>query len=347
MASIAARLVALLLIAAPLGARAQTKPPLTGLVAMGSLKFIRVPSILPDNSLKEVTAHPGVYVGSAVLLTWKQLEPQPGRFDFSTVDAALANIRAYNARYPATPIKGKFRVYGGPNAPLWAMQLGGAPIPINDHGHDVQIGRTWSIPYRDAWRRLQAALAARYDTNPLVEEVAISSCAQSSAEPFHIPLVGANVQALLAAGYTDAAMKSCLAGALDDYAAWKHVALDFTFNPMHVISNNRKVLDPGFTEGVMRDFRRRMGSRGVIAFHGLMPTMPRDAGAMLDQLKSLGPPIEFQTRGTKQDMQESLDTGKAYGMTEFEIWDTKDAGGSARITADQLQQWRTTFPQAQ
>jgi hypothetical protein len=333
-------LVAALLALAPMAAHAQAKPSIHGLVTMGKLNFVVNPDLSPDNSLREANTHPGVYAGAVILATWRDLEPSPGHYDFSSIDTGLANIRAYNAQYPRTPIVGKLRVFAGPLAPEWAKQLDGGPVQINEHNRSFPVGHFWSAQYDAAWRKLQTALAARYDTNPLMEEVAISSCASSTAEPFVIPLTPANIPALEQAGYSDAAMEHCLMGAIDDYAPWTHVALDYTLNAFRDSDGGRARPDPGFTEQVMEAFRARLGQRAVLANHGLQEEMKPAVRSVIEDMQRLGPPIEFQTISPSVDWPGAVREGEQVGMTELEIWDSREAGGPAGVDMGELRQWR-------
>jgi hypothetical protein len=321
-------------------AQPAAKAPIHGLVTMGRLAFVTDPSLQPDNSLREANTHAGVYAGAVILATWAQLEPARGQYDFSAIETGLASLRAYNARNKAAPLAGKLRVFGGALAPDWVKQLDGGPVTITERGRSMQLGHFWSPPYRAAWTELQQALAARYDANPLIQEVAISSCAAASAEPFVIPLTAANLPALTTAGYTDAAMQQCLMGAIDDYAAWKTTAIDYTFNPFRTIATGHPRPLPAFTEQVMEAFRQRLGARGVIANHGLTPDIAPRVQGVIDDMHRLGPPIEFQTLSPNLDWDAVLHTAEGIGATEMEIWDSRDAGGNAPVTMDELRHWR-------
>lgn len=57
-----------------------------------------------DNTLKEANAHPGIYSGAVILATWDELEHVDGKLDVSRIEAGLDAVRAYNAKYPATPL---------------------------------------------------------------------------------------------------------------------------------------------------------------------------------------------------------------------------------------------------
>ena len=113
----------------------------------------------------------------------------------------LAEVRAYNARNPGKPLAVKLRVWGGFEAPDWAMRLGGEPIPTVHNGKPRSLGRFWSPAYRQAWSRFQDQLAAKYDARPLIREVSITSCMSFTAEPFFLPAEPTVAGPLRAAGY--------------------------------------------------------------------------------------------------------------------------------------------------
>ena len=136
---------------------------------------------------------PGLLGGIVINATWSQMQPATGgAVDFSAVDAALAQITTYNGANASAPLGVKLRIYGGSNAPAWAKSIGG-PVTIyrNPAGCNGQtdscpltVGAFWSTPYITAWRTFQAAVAAKYDTNPLIIAVAVTSCAAQTDEPF-------------------------------------------------------------------------------------------------------------------------------------------------------------------
>lgn len=323
--------------AAPAAARGG---PIHGLVTMGDLRFDLNASLTPQNRLSEANTHPGIYAAAVLLATWDQLEPQRGRFDFSVLDHAIANLRSYNAAHPATPMVGKLRIFSGLHAPDWVLHLDGGPVTLVRGTRSAAFPHFWSVPYRKAWRELQTALAAHYDNNPLIAEVAVSSCSSVSAEPFAVPLSPANRGPLAAAGYTTASMQACLMGAIDDYAVWRHTAIDYTFNPMRIlVSEAPPGTGAAFTIKVMRRFRATYGARAVIANHGLQPQTIPQAIPIYSEFKQLGPPLEFQTLRPHEDWDAVFAKARAYGVTELEIWNTRADGGMANVNRAQLRAW--------
>jgi hypothetical protein len=338
----AALAAALLLAPAAAQAAAQAqKPPIHGLITMGRLNFLDDPAILPDNSMREPLTHTGVYAGAVINVEWAQIEAAPGRYDFSVIDQGLASLRAYNGQNAQARMVAKLRVFAGPVAPDWAKRLAGGPIAITIRNHPATIGPAWSSAYRRAWRALQQALAARYDADPLVREVAIASCATMTDEPFVIPLNRDNLPGMTQAGYSDSAMQACLLGALDDYAPWTQVALDFPFNAWRDSDGGHVRRNPDFTLKVMDQARQRLGPRLVISNHGIGPRIGPVDGPIVAEIRRLGPPMAFQSVRPTEDWPATIETARQLGVTEMELWVTRDAGGIAAIDQDELRQWRS------
>lgn len=239
----------------------QIKPPIRGLVSMGAYRFVGKGGD-PVNTLEPLNAKPGIFGGLVIIATWKQLQPTPDSeiADNNVIDRALAEVRAYNARNPDRPLAVKLRVWAGFEVPDWAMRLGGgAPIPTEHNGRQRVLGPFWSEAYRQAWSRLQAQLAAKYDARPLIREVSITSCMSFTAEPFFLPNEPTVANPLRAAGYTDAAHRQCLEHAVADYAPWKASRLVLSLNPFYGLS--RRVGDVAFTALLPRGGRAAMRLR--------------------------------------------------------------------------------------
>jgi hypothetical protein len=313
------------------------KSAIHGLVAMGSLNFTDVAGSIPDNGMEEINAHPGVYKAADVNLTWAQLEPAQGVFDDSALQNALATIAAYNARFPTTPVTAKLRIYTGPNVPAWIFALTGGPITVANSSGSMQIAAFWSSAYITAWRALQAHLAGEYDASSAIAEVAVSSCASLTAEPFVAPLDAVSLTAMEPAGFSDTSYQACLRGAPADYAAWVKTPLDYTFNGYRDFSSGTLIADPAFTISVMQAWRTSLGSRAVVANHGLQPVIASGAQPVYAELQTLGPPMEFQTISPTVDWDASIATAMTYHPSEIEIWPTTAAGGSANVSLTQLQ----------
>lgn len=174
----------------------------------------------------------GVFGGIVVNESWSQLEPSPGVEQWAPLDQSLAAVQAWNSQHQATPLGVKLRIFAGYGAPSWVVQQAGAPVTLQTKGGTKTVGRWWTTPFRQAWSTFQHALAARYDSNPLVRAVSVSSCSSSTGEPFVVSGAVTSQRALQAAGWTPQLQENCLSGALADYAGWVHTPVTFAFNTL-------------------------------------------------------------------------------------------------------------------
>lgn len=323
----------------PARADGPIKPPLRGLISMGAYRFVGAGGD-PVNTLDKLNAQPGIFGGIVIVATWKQLQPTPTStiVDGNPIDQALAAVRDYNTKNPGKPLGVKLRIWGGFEAPDWAMQLGGPAIATVHQGKPRMIGRFWSPEYRAAWARLQAMLAAKYDDRPLIREVAMTGCMSYTAEPFFLPDNEPSVMGPLeAAGYSDAANRQCLQQGVADYAPWKRSRIVLAVNPFYG-TTSQGMGDAQFTIGVMRACRQAIGARCVIDNHDLDATPPRSVLPLYAAMTSLGPPIEFQTlHENPVDFDGTIQKGVGIGATAIELW--QDYNGFSEVPDATLQRW--------
>jgi hypothetical protein len=316
-----AAILAFLTSLAATAAAAQTiKPLLHGVILMGPIAFRDQPGGIPDNDFPDAFAKPGAFDAVIINATWAQLQPAPNDFSSQSIDAALEKIRAYNREHAGSPLAAKLRVYAGPAAPEWVKGLGGPPVQIFDHDKPITIGRFWSEPYQVAWRKLQQELASRYDAEPLIHEVAMSSCSSLSAEPFIIAQNPRSQRAMLEAGFTAQQYEQCLQSAAQDYQPWKRTRVEFPFNQMPHMEREPGA-DPQFPIALMRTWRQEMGPRGIVANHSLQDPPSPKLLPIYDEMKRLGPPVEFQLFApTGMDLGQAMNYGTAVGASAIEVW---------------------------
>ncbi|AKF24805.1 hypothetical protein YH65_04955 [Sulfurovum lithotrophicum] len=315
------------------------KKPITGLIAMGS----PIGALKHKDPLREVKAHPDVYSAVVIDTIWMYMESKKGMYDFSSIDQALKEIETYNQQHTKHPLSAKLRIFGGPVAPFYVKKMNGGPIAIKKKRYPtVKIGLFWTKEYGDRFAALLKHLALRYDHNKLIREVCVGTAASLTAEPFVAPLDRKNNPKIRAYGFTDAKYKKAIERALDDYSVWKLTVVDFPFN-VFISTDHEWTPDAVFSNDLMKKFRSRYGHRGVISNHGLVDPLSQNAKLIYPTIKELGAPIAFQTRGPKVNFDNALKLGFEYGMTEFEVWDTKDAGGYAEVSYSTLKRWAHMF----
>ena len=317
------------------------KPPLHGLVSMGAYRFV-VRAEDPVNSLDALNAKPGIFGGIVILASWREMQasPEAGITPNNAIDKGLELVREYNRNNPQRPLGVKLRVWGGFVAPDWAKQIGGPMIHVV-HKKPRTIGRFWSPPYRKAWRHFQEMLAARYDGDPLVREVSMTSCMSFTAEPMFLPGEPSVAEPLTAAGFKPFQYKNCLMEALDDYAVWKQTNIETPLNPIHMPLGN-PAGNHEFTQRYMRKCRQMYGSRCILDNHDLDTEPAKAVMPLYQAMKRMGSPIEFQTgAATPKDFEGTIRYGISLGAGSIELY--QDFTGFPDVPDATLRRWAAMF----
>jgi hypothetical protein len=310
------------------------KAVLSGLIVMPNqaayLHGVPFPTVDPDVLGSDAPA----FVGTAVDVGWSQLEPSKGGYDWAPLDASLAAVKAYNADHSSSPLGVKLRVVGGYDAPPWSTGLGGAPIAIGDRAHGASpgtLGRWWTPQYRAAWSTFEHALASRYDTDPLIRTVQVTSCATTTEEPFIAPGRPADRAMLAADGWTPADEESCLSGAFADYSGWHHTAIDYPVNPLEVDLDGRRTADTTFSTLIATECATsstRGGPECIIDNHGLRDSSASSAGsswlfALMDQLwhqHPTGTRVAFQAFSPNAGDCAAIAVAVTHHASSVELW---------------------------
>ncbi len=314
------------------------KHALKGLVTMGSTQDLRNGHF---DVLKEANVHPDIYSGVVIKATWGELEPHRDVFDFSSIQNALSDITNYNNRHPNHKLGAKLRVSATVNQPDWVLNLANGPVEIIiSQSVSYKIGPFWTSQYRQAWRELQLKLAETFDTNTFIQEVCVTSPAMATDEPFVTIFNQPTIQNLHQKGFTDDAFQQALRGTLDDYSCWKKTCIDFSFNTYRKIDSGVPVNDIDFTIQLIRTFKNRYGERAILSNHGLQENLTPGALSVYQTFLELGGPVAAQTKSPNDLTDQTFRVGLNYGVSEFEIWDSQEAGGYANFTINDLKRWK-------
>jgi hypothetical protein len=313
------------------------KPALHGLGAMGNPSFHHHKNNgIPDNISDIAALPPGVFDVAIINVTWAQLQPNPDSLDTTAIGRTLDAVRDYNARHPQKPLALRLRVWAGTDAPIWAKEIGGTAISIQQWNQAATIGRFWSAPYRQAWQKLQIALAGRYDAEPLIREITVTSCSSISSEPFVLPIDQSSIESLHAAGLTDAAYQKCLKSAEQDYEDWSTTRLEYPINPFRGIDTGQMVVNWDFSVALMQAWRQRMGARGVLSNYDLNSPLGPRVVPIYEAMKKLGRPIELQMFAPRNvDLDASVAYGISTGAEVIELWSVV----IPTISPGKLQKW--------
>jgi hypothetical protein len=330
------------------------KRAMQGLLDLGNISFYTKAGGIPVNDPSELQPFASSFTGIVINATWAQLQPVAGAAlaENNPIDQALAAVQAYNNMNPNTPLQVKLRVWGGLAAPSWVEAQavcnglsGPINVTYNDQNNNLEtgtVGAWWTPAYITEWRALQAMLAEKYDGNALIQEVAVTSCASSTDEPFVAWSRGTymdqgkpqtTINVLQQCGYSDNAQQACLSGAMDDYSAWKQTPIDFPFSIYQVTDadippNPKLSVDPGFTAALMQ----LCASAGNCILSNQALRNPNDSSdqivyATMAQLYPLGAGIDFQTASPANIMDwcGAVANGIALHGSSIEMWG--DFGG--------------------
>ena len=332
---------------------AGVKPLVSGLIDKGSEASYQTSSPFPVTPTSELDGYATAFTGIVVNVTWAQLEPSAGTFDFTDLNASLAAVPAYNQADPATPMEVKLRVWGGFTAPDWAKSLDGPPIEVPafpDHPETATIGRYWLADYEQRWSDLQGALARQYDNDPLLDQVAVTSCNTATGEPFVSNRTIDTV--LVAAGWSGADQQQCLENALPGYAAWRHTAVDFTVNGFSYVSS-AGVSSPDFavTEAVMNQCASSettgTAPECILDNHGLTDTITTQQAPVYGEIDALWGqydhlvPVDFQTIAPGGfDLCSAVGVAVSEHAQSVEVWPPgAGSSGFQAYTPAQLTDW--------
>jgi len=302
------------------------KPPLSGLIDMGIQTPYQTGQPFPVTDPSTLDAYAGAFSGIVVNESWSQLEPSPGVEQWGPLEQSLAAVSAWNAAHPSTPLGVKLRISAGRSAPAWVTsQSGTVDLTVHKARDQVTVGKWWTPSFEAAWHAFQLALAARYDSNPLVRQVSVSSCSSSTGEPFVVsgaPISQANLKA---AGWTPQAQEQCLSGALSDYSGWKHTPITFAFNPLPTDQGP----DPTLMDQMMGDCAASASQGGpecIVGNNDLSPKIAstKYSGPVVAQIQHLQtgantPVVYFQTDGARLECP-TIATGLTYHARSIEIW---------------------------
>jgi len=240
--------------------------------------------------------------GWVVKSSWADLQPTAGGpiAEQNDIDDAIVRARELGMVL-------KLRVYTGTQAPEWAKQLGGPPVPLVDpaDGQTTTIGRFWTEPFGRAYADFQGLLAARYDGVAEIRETVVSRCTTVFAEPFIRQTAAAeNLTTYAAAGLNDETDLRCFKEQVDAHDVWKRTRSDLAVSPYQSVQAKVAARDEGraerggdlaIPEQVMRYCRERLGPRCVLENNSLRIELRAQYEQLYELMQGLGRPLAFQT----------------------------------------------------
>lgn len=278
--------------------------------------------------------------GWVVNVTWAELQPTAGTTITSDnpIDQAIAQVDQ-NPAYRGMHLR--IRVMAGIDSPNWVEAMSGGPVYVYNTQDQVggDVPRFWTAPVEQAYANLQVLLAAKYDSDPEIEDVNMSGCMTVYAEPLIREITSSEtVTDLLAAGYTEAADQSCQEDQINAQAVWVHTHSSIALNPYDVINANGSVsVDEAFTATLINYCRTTLGERCTLGNDSIRSTSLGSAyDDMYNSIAGAGPGIYFQTAQAAKvgNLQTTIQWAIDEGSNDVEL----PAGWSSLITSAQMAQ---------
>jgi transposase len=252
------------------------------------------------------------------------------------------------------PLRAILRVWAGENAPGWAKTIDGPPVTVYNGTPEryraFTVGHFWTKAYGQAWRDLQNRLAARYDAEPLIAQIANTSCTSADDEPNALARFqnrGAGISTarnLREAGFTDAAFDRCMADAIHDYDAWATTPVNLDIGPLFRIDGAPDYQwperDSAAAVRLIAQWRQALGARVVLANHTLNYPLNRLSLDVFEAIRDAGGQIEFQTHSPRTlDWANTVHEAVCLGAHALELWNSTGAGGYVDFPTATLIAW--------
>jgi hypothetical protein len=138
-----------------------------------------------ENLEAQVRANPHLS-GVCLHVGWKDIEKEPGQFDFSAIDKTVAVLRRIGTKY-------ELGIKPGVETPTFLYKQGAKSFETNvrnphrpNFGAAVTIPIPWDSKYQESFSRLITKVGERYSSDPLCVSVVLT-CANFMSNEMHLP----------------------------------------------------------------------------------------------------------------------------------------------------------------
>jgi hypothetical protein len=205
--------------------------------------------------------------GDSWIFRWSQLEPAPGTYDWTLIDAALAASK---------PKPVFLRVIAGTQSPAWFPRADEIHVPNEGEGTSGWMPVPWNATFLADWGQFITAYGARYDGNP---EIAIIEGGGDGPEGEAI-LTGSYAE-WAAVGYTVQVYANAIATLIQDFkTAFPHERISFAG------ASGPPGTPPGVGSPVAAFLRDVEAAHITVQYNGLssLAPWPRRAEAIVNTL---------------------------------------------------------------
>jgi hypothetical protein len=251
---------------------------------------------------------------------WSKLQPVAnGPLVTTSIDRAVAAVRAWNAANPTEPRGLRLRVESGVDAPNWVKDLSGGPVAVTaPSGATGTVPLWWTQPVEDAYTQFIAKLAAYTDSIPEIREVTVGATMEFFGEIF-IRFPSQNAAALNAAGYTVAADVAAIESSFRAHLAFAHTTTQIDVNGYQELTGGGSL---AITQQLM-NYALSIGLAHVQFANASLTTTGN--GPLYALMQSYGPKgsgqasITFQSMPTVPNADQVITRAMTFGATSIEL----------------------------
>ena len=155
--------------------------------------------------------------GIVVQLEWSELQPdaplnsnQKAVLDSSWIDDAIDEVETWNDVDGNNQLGIKLRIFAGIYTPQWVKdEAGSSTLDFKRSNFDGDYPHFWKTKFKTRYKELHQLLAAKYDSEPLIKEIAISACMIKNADMHRARSEYLNINILVDAGLTWRKDRTC------------------------------------------------------------------------------------------------------------------------------------------
>ncbi|MEC4728524.1 hypothetical protein HWQ46_23660 [Shewanella sp. D64] len=152
--------------------------------------------------------------GIVVQLEWSELQPdaplnsnQKAVLDSSWIDDAIDEVETWNDVDGNNQLGIKLRIFAGI---YWVKdEAGSSTLDFKRSNFDGDYPHFWKTKFKTRYKELHHLLAAKYDSEPLIKEIAISACMIKNADMHRARSEYQNINILVDAGLTWQKDRTC------------------------------------------------------------------------------------------------------------------------------------------
>ncbi len=322
----------------------QIKPAISGIVLMGNTKFNIHTNILPNNIedyIKVKSIWDGLD-GVVINVTWSQLEPEEGQYDFTEIQKSINFIKLHNKSYPNKLWYAKLRVWYGNTAPSWYIDgknyfLISRVISFKNPylSNSIEL-KYWSSDFIQKAALLNNALASAYDNNDIIRDVSMTACSSLTDEPFISPDNISSITSEINEGYTNEQYFSCLYNIALIYSGWHSTVLDYSINSFRYIQPNFSIVKDILSSFSIINHILSLGLPNIrFDNHDLKRPLNSSIIKILkyeNQYVPLGGTMQMQ--GPTFDPSVAIPIALSFGISCVELWDKQIINNSVTQMID-------------